>query len=65
MSQITRDEILGRASSGEGLRGANLVRAELAAIEMRRADLAEANLRMADLSGADLTEARLNGSFTE
>jgi uncharacterized protein YjbI with pentapeptide repeats len=63
MSQITRDEILGRASTGEGLRGANLVRADLASIEMARADLAEANLRMADLSGADLTEARLNGSF--
>jgi uncharacterized protein YjbI with pentapeptide repeats len=63
MPQITREEILGRAFTAEGLRGANLVRADLSGLEMVRVNFAEANLRMADLSGADLTEAQLSGCF--
>jgi uncharacterized protein YjbI with pentapeptide repeats len=63
MSQLSRGEILDRVSSGESLRGVNLVRAELSDLELAQADLAEANLRMADLNGADLREARLTGCF--
>jgi uncharacterized protein YjbI with pentapeptide repeats len=63
MSQLSRGEILDRISSGESLRGVNLVRAELSGLELAQADLAEANLRMADLGGTDLREARLTGCF--
>ncbi|HXG91567.1 MAG TPA: pentapeptide repeat-containing protein [Blastocatellia bacterium] len=63
MSQLSRGDILDRVTSGESLRGINLVRADLSALELAQADLAEANLRMADLSRADLREARLTGGF--
>src|SRR5262245_14141924 len=63
MPQLTRGEILERATRGEGLRGENLVRIDLTGIELAHADLAEANLRMADLNRADLREARMTGCF--
>jgi uncharacterized protein YjbI with pentapeptide repeats len=63
MSQLLRGEILHRLASGEGLRGINMVRADLSAVDLSGRDIAEANLRMADLSCADLREARLTGCF--
>jgi uncharacterized protein YjbI with pentapeptide repeats len=63
MPQLSKGEIADRVTSGESLRGINLVRADLSAMELARVDLAEANLRMADLSRADLTEVRLTGCF--
>jgi uncharacterized protein YjbI with pentapeptide repeats len=46
-------------ASRESLRGANLIRADLAEISMPGVDLTGANLRMVDFTRADLTEARL------
>jgi uncharacterized protein YjbI with pentapeptide repeats len=63
MPQLSKGEIADRVTSGESLRGVNLVRADLSAMELARVDLAEANLRMADLSRADLSEVRLTGCF--
>jgi len=63
MPQLSKGEIADRVTSGESLRGLNLVRADLSGMELSRADLAEANLRMADLSRSDLREVRLTGCF--
>lgn len=63
MSRLSKGDILDRVASSESLRGVNLVRADLSAMELARVDLSGANLRMADLSNADLKEARLTGCF--
>jgi len=63
MPQLSRGEILDRIACGESLRGMNLVRADLSALDLSRADFVEANLRMAEMSRADLREARLTGCF--
>jgi uncharacterized protein YjbI with pentapeptide repeats len=62
VSQISRADILGRLASREGLRGLNLIRADLAEVCMAGVDLTGANLRMADLTRADLAESRLTSS---
>lgn len=61
MSQLSREEIIGRVASRRSLRGLNLLRAELAGAELRGADLVEANLRMANLENANLVDAGLSG----
>lgn len=63
MPQLSRVDILARVASGEGLRGANLVRTDLSVMDLAHVDLADANLRMADLNRANLREARLTGCF--
>jgi len=63
MPQLSRGDILARVARGEGLKGVNLVRADLSAMDLSNVDLSEANLRMADLNRVNLRDARLTGCF--
>lgn len=62
MSQLSKEEIIGRVASRVSLRGLNLLRADLAGANLGGADLVEANLRMANLENANLVDAGLTGS---
>ncbi|MFY9572210.1 MAG: pentapeptide repeat-containing protein [Blastocatellia bacterium] len=63
MPQLSRGEILDLVARGDGLRGANLVRADLSGMILAHVDLGDSNLRMADLNHSDLREARMSGCF--